>query len=119
MGGDYVSADNISKMQDRGVEMIGPVADLAVMVNKQAQQRGVSEAYLREAFRYDSEQDLYRCPEGGDARNPLRTVRPSKLETSDDGARSRRCSYTRRIDPSKPARGLTCRISGLRGRGVG
>jgi transposase len=62
--GGYVSADNIGKMHERGVELVGPVADVAAMVNKQAQQRGISEAYLREAFRYDSDKDTYQCPQG-------------------------------------------------------
>jgi transposase len=62
--GGYVSADNLSKMQERGVELIGPVPDAAAGVNRQAKQRGVSEAYFRDAFRYDSDQDTYRCPEG-------------------------------------------------------
>jgi transposase len=61
--GGYVSADNIEKMQERGVELIGPVPDVTSMVNKQAQQRGVSEAYRKEAFFYDAESDTYRCPE--------------------------------------------------------
>jgi hypothetical protein len=37
---------------------------VASMVNKQAQQRGVSEAYRKEAFFYDGHHDTYRCPEG-------------------------------------------------------
>jgi len=61
--GGYVSADNIGKMHDRSVELIGPVPDVAA-ANKQAKQRGVSEAYFRDAFRYDLDQDTYQCPEG-------------------------------------------------------
>jgi len=62
--GGYVSADNLQEAEQRGVELIGPVPDLATMGHKQAQQRGVSEAYFREAFSYDAHTDSYRCPEG-------------------------------------------------------
>ena len=62
--GGYVSADNMAKMQKRGIELVGPLPDVASMVNKQAQLRGVSEAYPKEAFSYDAHDDTYRCPEG-------------------------------------------------------
>lgn len=62
--GGYVSADNLEKAQQHSVELIGPVPDTSTMVNKQAQQRGVSEACYKQAFRYDSESDTCICPEG-------------------------------------------------------
>ena len=62
--GGYVSAANIGKMEARQVELIGPVPDVISGVNQQAQQRGVSEAYRKEAFQYDAASDTYRCPEG-------------------------------------------------------
>jgi hypothetical protein len=62
--GGYVSASNMVKMEERGVELIGPVPDVISMVNLQAQQRGVSEAYRKEAFSYDADHDTYRCPQG-------------------------------------------------------
>jgi hypothetical protein len=62
--GGYVSADNLEKLQERGAELIGPVADMQGAVNKQARQRGVGEGYLPQAFRYDSQTNTYQCPEG-------------------------------------------------------
>jgi transposase len=62
--GGYVSADNIGKMEERGIELVGPLPDVASMVNKQAQLRGVSEAYRKEAFSYDAHHNTYQCPEG-------------------------------------------------------
>jgi transposase len=62
--GGYVSAGNLSKMERRQVELIGPAPDVTSMLNQQAQRRGVSEAYRREAFCYDAVSDTYRCPEG-------------------------------------------------------
>lgn len=62
--GGYVSAANIDKMDHRGVELIGPVPDVTSGVNRQAEQRGVSEAYRKEAFVYDPDNNTFRCPEG-------------------------------------------------------
>lgn len=62
--GGYVSADNLDHSQQRGVELIGPAPDVAAMVNKQAELRGVSEAYRKEAFTYEADGDTYRCPQG-------------------------------------------------------
>lgn len=62
--GGYVSAENLEQSAQRGVELIGPAGDVEAMARKQAQQRGIGEAYRKEAFRYDSDQDRYFCPEG-------------------------------------------------------
>lgn len=62
--GGYVSADNLDQTQQRGVELIGPALHMTTMVNKQAQQRGVSAAYFKQAFTYEAASDTYRCPEG-------------------------------------------------------
>jgi len=62
--GGYVSADNLEQAQQRSVELVGPVPDVAAMAKKQAAQRGIGEAYQKPAFRYDSQQDTYLCPEG-------------------------------------------------------
>ena len=59
-----MSADNFDKTQQRSVELIGPAPDTTAMGNQQAQQRGVSEAYYKKAFTYESKSDTYRCPEG-------------------------------------------------------
>jgi transposase len=62
--GGYVSADNLNHSQQRGVELIGPAKDVTAIVNRQAELRGIREAYRKEAFRYDAATDSYRCPEG-------------------------------------------------------
>ena len=62
--GGYVSADNLDQSQQRKVELIGPAPDMTTMVNKQAQQRDVSEAYFKQAFTYDAASDTCLCPEG-------------------------------------------------------
>jgi transposase len=62
--GGYVSGGNIGKMAAQGVELVGPAPDVTAAVQQQAQQRGVSEAYRKEAFAYDAASDTYRCPEG-------------------------------------------------------
>ncbi len=62
--GGYVSADNLEKTEQRDVELIGPVPEVTTGGNQQAQRRGVTEAYFKEAFVYDEPSDSYRCPEG-------------------------------------------------------
>ena len=62
--GGYVSADNVVKTEQRQVELVGPIANTAAAANKQAQHRGVSAEYFKEAFRYDAESDSYECPAG-------------------------------------------------------
>jgi transposase len=62
--GGYVSADNLDQSRQRDVELIGPAPDVTAMVHKQAQRRGVSEAYFKEAFTYEAASDTYCCPEG-------------------------------------------------------
>jgi hypothetical protein len=62
--GGYVSANNLEQSQTRGVELIGPVPETGGSARKQAERRGVSEAYMKEAFHYDSHNDTYQCPEG-------------------------------------------------------
>ena len=62
--GGYVSAENLQQTQERGVELIGPAGNPQAAAKKQAQQRGVSEAYQKEAFQYDGQTDTYQCPEG-------------------------------------------------------
>jgi transposase len=62
--GGYVSANNLEQSGTRGVELIGPVPETGGSARKQAEQRGVSEAYRKEAFHYDSQNDTYQCPEG-------------------------------------------------------
>jgi transposase len=62
--GGYVSAGNLEATQTRGVELIGPIPETGGSARKQAEQRGVSEAYMKEAFHYDSHNDTYQCPEG-------------------------------------------------------
>jgi len=62
--GGYVSADNLEATGQRGVELIGPSLPVSDGGKQQARQRGVSEAYFKEAFTYEVSQDCYRCPEG-------------------------------------------------------
>jgi transposase len=62
--GGYISAENVEKIEECGIELIGPAGDNTAAVNEQARRRGVSEAYFREAFRYDCDSNTYCCPEG-------------------------------------------------------
>ena len=62
--GGYVSADNVEKTQQRGVELIGPASDTTALTKQPAQPPGISQAHRKEAFRYEADSDTYHCPEG-------------------------------------------------------
>jgi hypothetical protein len=68
--GGYVSASNLEKREERGVELIGPVPDVTSIVHQQAEQRGVSAAYRQEAFGYVAQNDTYRCRESNMSTGP-------------------------------------------------
>jgi hypothetical protein len=107
--GGYVSAENLAKMEARGVELVGPPPDVASMVNKQAQQRGVSEAYRKEAFYYDASNDLYRCPEGKSLIRIKQRERDGRMEHEYRAQRSEcsQCAHQMECCPTGQKRGRT------------
>ena len=107
--GGYVSAENLAKMEARGIELVGPPPDVASMVNKQAQQRGVSEAYRKEAFFYDAANDLYRCPEGKSLIHSAQRDREGRIEHEYRAKRSecRECPHQKECCPNVKNSGRT------------
>lgn len=62
--GGFTSRENVVALAERGVEMIGSLAAHNAQAAGQLQRRGVAEAFYPQAFVYDAQQDLYRCPAG-------------------------------------------------------
>jgi transposase len=60
--GAYTKNTNVDAMDDRGIDIIGPVGDDEVI--KSCQRRGVSPEFYPAAFQYEVETDSYRCPAG-------------------------------------------------------
>jgi transposase len=64
--GGFTSRENIMAMAEQGVDMIGSLPEANPSSAGQQRQRGVSEKFHLDQFRYDAKQNLYRCPAGAD-----------------------------------------------------
>lgn len=62
--GGFTSRENIMAMAQQGVDMIGSLPGANPSSAGQQRQRGVSEKFHLDKFRYDTQQDIYRCPAG-------------------------------------------------------
>jgi transposase len=60
--GAYTKNTNIDAMEDKGIEVIGPVGEDQTI--KSCQRRGVSAEFYPDAFEYDAASDTYHCPAG-------------------------------------------------------
>ena len=58
--GGYTSGNNIHGMRERGVDFIAPVGDSL----SQLKQKGIDEAFSRQAFVYNEGTNSYTCPAG-------------------------------------------------------
>lgn len=56
--GGYANDNNIHEMRERGIEFIAPVGDSLT----QLKQKGIDEAFGRQAFDYDEASNSYTCP---------------------------------------------------------
>ncbi|MCK6557351.1 transposase, partial [Candidatus Binatia bacterium] len=59
--GGFVNRENIVALDDKEIELIGPVPEVRSSAG-QMQRRGVDEAFYPAAFRYDEATDTYSCP---------------------------------------------------------
>jgi transposase len=66
--GGFTSRENVVALDEKGIEMIGSLAEHNAQSVGQLQRRGVTETFYPQAFVYDEKQDVYRCPAG----TPLR-----------------------------------------------
>lgn len=62
--GGFTSRENVVALDEKGIEMIGSMAEHNEQSAGQLQRRGVTEAFYPQAFAYDAQQDVYRCPAG-------------------------------------------------------
>jgi len=62
--GGFTSRENVVTLDEKGIEMIGSMAEHNEQSAGQLQRRGVAEAFYPQAFAYDAQQDVYRCPAG-------------------------------------------------------
>lgn len=90
--GGFISRENILAMEEKKIDLIGPIGDGAEQSAGQWNRRGVEEAFRPEAFRYDATGDTYTCP--GE-----KVLRPDGKEEQPG-----------RIDYRYRARGVDCRV---------
>jgi len=62
--GGFTSRENILKMDEKKVDLIGSLGDDSSKAAAQFQRRGVDPAFYPDAFRYDADNDTYICPAG-------------------------------------------------------
>jgi len=62
--GGFTSRENIMKLAEQGVDLIGSLPDPNPSSAGQQRQRGVSEKFYLDKFSYDAKEDTYRCPAG-------------------------------------------------------
>jgi len=62
--GGFVSRENILGMEEKGIDLIGPMGTGVGQARGQLNRRGVDPAFYPEAFCYDAITDTYRCPAG-------------------------------------------------------
>jgi len=62
--GGFTSRENIVRMEQAGVDLIGSLGEHNRQSAGQMLRRGVDEAFYPQAFQYDPSADEYRCPAG-------------------------------------------------------
>jgi len=62
--GGFINQETIVEMENRKIEVIGPVIDHASQTAAGLQKRGVAPEFFPEAFVYDSGSNGYTCPAG-------------------------------------------------------
>jgi hypothetical protein len=60
----FTSRETILAMEEKKIDLIGSLTDSSSVRSANFRRRGVTEAFYPEAFSYDSEGNVYLCPEG-------------------------------------------------------
>jgi len=108
--GGFISRENILVMNEKKIDLIGPIGDGAEQSAGQLNRRGVDPAFWPEAFRYDEASDTYRCPAGKVLRPDGREEQPGRINYR-YRARGSDCQLC-------PFRKKCCPQSGTRGRSI-
>jgi hypothetical protein len=74
--GGFTSRENILKLDEQGVDLIGSLAGANSSWTQQQRQRGVSEKFDTDKFTYDAKEDIYRCPAGQNLKHKGREFNP-------------------------------------------
>lgn len=62
--GGFISRENILDMDDKEIDLIGPVKDTKAAALGRLEKRGIDPAFYPQAFQYSTDSDTYTCPAG-------------------------------------------------------
>lgn len=62
--GGFTSRENVVAMAEAGIDLVGSLDEYNEQSAGQLRRRGVTEAFYPNAFAYDAEKNVYRCPAG-------------------------------------------------------
>jgi hypothetical protein len=109
--GGFISRENILVMNEKKIDLIGPIGDGIEKSVGQLNRRGVEEAFRPEAFRYDEGSDTYICPAGKVLRPDGKEEQPGRINYRyrARGADCQVCVFRERCCPQSGRRGRSIR----------
>jgi transposase len=109
--GGFISRENILVMDEKKVNLIGPIGDGIEKSVGQLNRRGVEEGFRPGAFRYDEGSDTYRCPAGKVLRPDGKEEQPGRINYRyrARGVDCQLCAFRRRCCPQSGRRGRSIR----------
>jgi transposase len=76
--GGYTSRENIIAASEKGVDLIGPMADNKPQSQRLLKARGIQEGFYSEAFTYNQEANTFTCPLGNTLSYYRKELRPTQ-----------------------------------------
>ena len=109
--GGFISRENILVMDEKKIDLIGPMGDGGEQSAGQLNRRGVDPAFRPEAFRYDEASDTYTCPAGKVLRPDGREEQPGRINYRyrARGADCQVCPFRKKCCPQSGTRGRSIR----------
>jgi hypothetical protein len=109
--GGFMSRENILAMDERKIDLIGPVGDGAEQSSGQFNRRGVDPAFRPEAFGYDEARDIYICPVGNVLRPDGKEQQPGRINYRyrARGADCQACPFREKCCPQSGTKGRSIR----------
>jgi transposase len=107
--GGFVSRENILALNDKQVELIGPLEEGRAQSAGQMERRGVSAEFYPEAFTYAAATDTYTCPAGKTLGHSGREKRIGQTlhHYRASGADCQACVFKERCCPTATTKGRT------------
>lgn len=107
--GGYINRDSITKMEARGVDLIGPTKDPRERAEAAMKAAGIDPKFAPHFFIFDNESQTLQCPAG----KPLHYVRKNTKRGNQyriyqaSGADCHPCEFQKQCCPNTPKKGRT------------